>query len=135
MKFQNILRTQAVLIGLGATLLLAGATRGQEIENTSFDDGPNVTTVSQPAPSVSALVSLPATAQSTETIAPVAPQQAALSVVSPVEGGLMAFLILCIALLATYVVTEIRAISHLRQARHNLNARIKAHVDRRVALS
>jgi hypothetical protein len=41
-RFQNIIRTQLVIGGLGTVLLFAGVTKAQEIFNTTFDDGPYV---------------------------------------------------------------------------------------------
>jgi hypothetical protein len=49
MNFRQAMRAQMMVAGLGMALLCAGATRAQEIVNTSFDDGPNVTGFSQPA--------------------------------------------------------------------------------------
>jgi hypothetical protein len=50
MKIQNILRTQVVVMAIGAAFLLAGATHAQEIDNPSFDEGPNSVPFSQPEP-------------------------------------------------------------------------------------
>jgi hypothetical protein len=47
MKHQSKIRTQLAIAGLGAALLLAGAAKAQEIVNTSFDDGPDVTPFTQ----------------------------------------------------------------------------------------
>jgi len=43
MKLQMILRMQAVVIGFAGVLLLASSVPAQEIVNTNFADGPNVT--------------------------------------------------------------------------------------------
>jgi len=50
MKIQNILRTQVAIIGFAAALLLAGGARAQEIDNTVWEDSPNVERFPQPAP-------------------------------------------------------------------------------------
>ena len=50
MKFQNIMRTQLVIAGLATVLLFPGVTKGQEISNTAFDDGPNAAPFAQPVP-------------------------------------------------------------------------------------
>lgn len=42
-------RKMMVVAGLGMALLCAGATKAQEIVNTSFADGPNVTALPRPA--------------------------------------------------------------------------------------
>jgi hypothetical protein len=49
MKFENLIRTHVAIAGCAAVLSFAGATRAQEIENTTFDDGPNVAPFTQPA--------------------------------------------------------------------------------------
>jgi|SRR5215469_6545407 len=49
MTFGKAMRVQMMVAGLGMTLLCAGATRAQEIVNTSFADGPNVAPLAQPA--------------------------------------------------------------------------------------
>jgi hypothetical protein len=50
MKFQKIMQTQLVIAGLVTVLLFPGVTKGQEISNTAFDDGPNVAPFAQPVP-------------------------------------------------------------------------------------
>ena len=50
MKFQNMMQTQLVIAGLATVLLFPGVTKGQEIYNTAFDDGPNVVPFAQPVP-------------------------------------------------------------------------------------
>jgi hypothetical protein len=56
MKFQNIMQTQLVIAGLATVLLFPGVTKGQEISNTAFDDGPNAVPFAQPAPAQAAPV-------------------------------------------------------------------------------
>ena len=48
MKFENLIRTHLAIAGFVAVLSFGGATRAQEIENTTFDDGPNVAPFNQP---------------------------------------------------------------------------------------
>jgi len=48
MRFQNVIRTQLVIAGLGTALLFPGVTKAQEISNTAFDDGPNGTPLARP---------------------------------------------------------------------------------------
>ncbi len=50
MKLQNIFRTHVVVIGFAAAFLLAGGARAQEIDNTVWEDSPNVERFPQPAP-------------------------------------------------------------------------------------
>jgi hypothetical protein len=56
MKFQNIMQTQLVIAGLATVLLFPGVTKGQEISNTAFDDGPNAVPFAQPVPAQAAPV-------------------------------------------------------------------------------
>ena len=49
MTFGKAMRVPMMVAGLGIALFSAGATRAQEIVNTSFDDGPNVAPLTQPA--------------------------------------------------------------------------------------
>ena len=48
MKIQNILRAQVAVIGFAAAFLLAGGARAQEIDNTVWEDSPNVEQFPQP---------------------------------------------------------------------------------------
>ena len=50
MKFQNVMQTQLAIAGLATALLFPGVTKGQEISNTAFDDGPNTVPFAQPVP-------------------------------------------------------------------------------------
>ena len=47
MRFQNAIRTQLLIIGLGAAFLLPGVAKAQEIVNTGFADGPFVEAMEQ----------------------------------------------------------------------------------------
>lgn len=50
MKLQHIIRQGLVIAGFSAVFALYPAsTRAQEITNTEFNDGPNVTTMAQPS--------------------------------------------------------------------------------------
>jgi hypothetical protein len=61
MKFQNIFRTHAVVIGFAAAFLFAGSAQTQEIDNTVWADSANVETFPQP-PAVVVVNDLNATA-------------------------------------------------------------------------
>jgi hypothetical protein len=50
MKLRNILRMQAMLVAFAAVMLMGTSVAAQEIENTVWDDGPNVAPLAQPAP-------------------------------------------------------------------------------------
>ena len=60
MKFQDIIRMQAIVIAIGAVLFLASQAPAQEIVNKEFSDGPNVATFQQPTATPPATVT-PAT--------------------------------------------------------------------------
>ena len=70
MAFGKAMRVQMMAAGLGLSLFCAGATKAQEIVNTSFDDGPNVAGLAQPA----ALAANVMASQSTNAQFPVAPE-------------------------------------------------------------
>src|SRR5258706_1615195 len=55
MKIQNILRPKAVMIGFAAMLLLASSARAQEITNTEWQDGNNVSAPAQAKPAANDL--------------------------------------------------------------------------------
>jgi hypothetical protein len=74
MKFQNIMQTQLVIAGFATVLLLPGLTKGQEISNTTFDDGPNAAPFAQAVPAERAgnsFSTLPS-AHATPAMAPIA---------------------------------------------------------------
>jgi len=56
MKFQDIIRMQAIVIAIGAVLFLASQAPAQEIVNKEFSDGPNVATFQPPTATTSATV-------------------------------------------------------------------------------
>jgi hypothetical protein len=49
MKVQNFFRTNAVVIGFAAVLVLASSSRAQEIDNTTWADSSTVESFTQPA--------------------------------------------------------------------------------------
>jgi hypothetical protein len=116
MKVQNIFRMQAGLIGLGALLFLASSAPAQEIVNTSFSDGPNVTTFDQPttpaAGQVSAAgstaVNANASAPAVEVSAPVVAEGAVVSFEDSAERWLIASAFFGIMMLAIYALAEVR---------------------------
>jgi hypothetical protein len=113
MKIQNILRMQAIVVGLGATLFLASSTPAQEIVNTEFNNGPYVTTFDQPTSS--AYTAEASTAGDSNTVTPavaiatpVATNEAMLSAETSAIRWLVASSLSGIALLAVYAFAEIR---------------------------
>ncbi len=124
MKLQNILRMQALVIGFAGLLLLASSARAQEIVNTSFDDGPNVAPSAQPSPAPAAndLNSEAGEPQAFVPAAmlsgPVVLRGAAIVRWNLIKGWLMVGMLVCIALVALY------ALSEAKRANRNLTARL-----------
>jgi Ca2+/H+ antiporter len=121
MKVQNIFRMQAIVIGLGAALFLATPAPAQEIVNTSFSDGPNVTTFAQPAvPAAGQVSAAAATAadanSSASAIVASAPvvaeqavtEQAVTSLEDSAQRWLIASAFFGIMMLAVYALAEVR---------------------------
>jgi hypothetical protein len=115
MKAQNIIRMQAIVIGLGAALMLASSTPAQEIANTSFNDGPNVAAFEQPTTTAAAQVSAapaavnaPASAPAAAVAVPVAAEEAMVSFENSAERWLIAASFFGIMMLAVYAVAEVR---------------------------
>lgn len=126
MKVQNIMRMQAVVIGFTGALLLASAAPAQEITNTEWPDGPNVSAPAQAVPTAA----VPATNDSNAAAAakPMVSQEAAVSQSATVEGWMIASLLVFSGLLAFYT----RAAA--RHANRNLQTRLRQVKDN-VALS
>jgi hypothetical protein len=135
MKSQINFRMFAVLIALGAALLLAGTVNAQEITNTYFDDGPNVAAFPQPTPPTTAAdldaatLNLNAVTPIAMIATPVVTPEAVISLVTPVENWMVVSLLLCIAFVAVY------ALLVAKRAIRILNARANAQANRRAALS
>jgi len=115
MKIQNILRTQAIVIGLGAAVLLfPNSASAQEIVNTEFDNGPYVTSFAQPAAAAFSTASTPAPVASNDVnpavdaSTPVVTTQAMLSLENSAERWLTASSLFGIVLLAVCAVSEVR---------------------------
>jgi hypothetical protein len=86
-NFANTLRIHAILLGLGAALLLGSAARAQEVDPAHFDDGQFVTSMAQPTPDPATNVTL-ASATQVETnyqTVPMAVQATEASIVSHVD--------------------------------------------------
>jgi hypothetical protein len=104
MKIQNVIRMQIVAVAIGAAMLSAGASRAQEIDNPSFDQGPNSVPFSQKAhasassalPSNAAASNAPAphpvlaSTPATTTARPLAEEAAVISLPASVESGAVA---------------------------------------------
>jgi hypothetical protein len=116
MKVQNIFRMQAIVIGLGAALFLASPAPAQEIVNTSFNDGPNVTPFDQPTAPAAAQVTAaqPAAANSTASApaiaaaAPVVTNEALVTVENSAERWVIISAFFGVMMLALYALAEVR---------------------------
>jgi len=106
MKFRKMIRWQLVLAGLAAAMLFTPSAHSQEITNTAFDDGPNVTGFAQPTaaqPSAQVLPTQAAVPSVTEAAAIQAslPKPRVAVIDAPlVTAGLALLLFICIALSA-----------------------------------
>jgi hypothetical protein len=106
--------TPAMMIGFGAALLLASAARAQEFDNTRWDDGPNVVPFAQAAPAGPAKDFNAAAADSQAqglaavTTTPIEANKTSVSHRPPVEGQVIALLLITIALVAPYAVAEVK---------------------------
>jgi hypothetical protein len=118
MKIQNILRMQVVVIAIGAAFLLAGATHAQEIDNPSFDEGPNSVPFAQPlAAATSGDLSsaaagshvIVASDPAAVTTKPVAEQAGSISGNAYVEVWMIATMAVCLALFTLLVRLETRS--------------------------
>jgi len=131
MKIQNIIRIQVAVVAIGAAFLLASAAHAQEIDNPSFDEGPNSVPFSQPRPATASADLNAAAAGSltpvvyasvagspvATTTEPVATEAGVFSHATTVEGWSMATMAICIALFTLLLRME--------------NRRRKAHLGRR----
>jgi hypothetical protein len=102
MKIQNILRAQAMTIGFAGMLLLASAAPAQEITNTEWPDGPNVSAPAQAKPAANdlnvAVVNTGSVADTATVAQPVAIQDA--SVAPAAEGWMVAAVLAFFAMFA-----------------------------------
>jgi hypothetical protein len=134
MKLRMVLQMQTVVIGLAGVLMLASSLPAQEIVNTSFDDGPNVTLIAQAtaAPVASDLGSSteePEAAISAAMISePVVVREGGITLWTSLEGWLITGFLLGIAIVALY------ALSEAKRANRDLAARL-GQVNRRSAVS
>jgi hypothetical protein len=123
MKIQNILRTHVAVIGFAATFLLAGGARTQEIDNTTWEDSPNVERFPQPAPAAVAnnVNTVVANSVQTDTAAlaaqPSMVREAVVSGGSAREGWLIGMSIMLMAPLAALLLARVR------RAKQNIHTR------------
>jgi hypothetical protein len=104
MKLHKIFRVQAIGMGIVAALFFASSAPAQEIENTRWNEGPNVAAFEQPAPAANGLKTsvVNPSASTTAVIAkPVAAQEPVIAPLSPVQG-VIAFSLVFMTLTALY---------------------------------
>jgi hypothetical protein len=121
MKIQNILRTNLVVMGFAAAFLLAGGARAQEIDNSIWEDSPNVERFPQPAPAAVANdLNAVATVQ-TDAAAAIAQSgvtsEAVVSNGTAREGWVIGMSLMLMAPLAVVLLAKVR------RAKQSINAR------------
>jgi len=136
-----MLRTQMIITGLGAALLFAGSVNAQEITNTEFNDGPNVTAFAQPTQSVSAQVTPASTPVMSEfevrnavaTISmPVVSDDGTLASSEAERWAVAGILFVAVVVILFYCAAELNALAELKRANQNLRARTAARMSARA---
>jgi hypothetical protein len=134
MRIQNIFRMQVIVIGIGAALLLVSSAHAQEVENTVWDDGPNVAPFTQLAPAQSAN-EIDLTSAESYAVRPGArvPDMAATQELkafqwTPAEGWLFVSFLVCIGLVRLY------SLARAKRSNRKLNVRA-SHFNSRAAIS
>jgi hypothetical protein len=141
MKFHTIVRTQWLVTGLGAALLLAPSLNAQDITNTEFDDGPYVVpfsdTVSTEGAAVAASTPVMTESQALQAMAaisaPSIPDEANLIQVSAVERWITLALLVIASLLAVFILVELSVLVELKRARRSLPSAHNPRVSTRTA--
>jgi len=121
MKTQNILRTQVAVIGFAAALLLAGGARTQEIDNTVWEDSPNVERFPQPAPAAVAKNVNTVTTNSVQTDTATVMAQSGVVREAVVSGGAVRegwLIAMSIALMAPLAVLLLAKVRRAKQGDH-----------------
>lgn len=113
MKFQTIIRKSLIIAGFSAALvLLPASVKAQEITNTEFNDGPNVTALAQPSapeqPTVATTIPSSQALQASESIgASVQSEQASfIQVPAPSDAWVTTSLLVGVGLIALYALVE-----------------------------
>lgn len=141
MRFQKMLRTQMIITGLGAALLFAGSVKAQEITNTEFSDGPNVTAFAQPTQSISAQVTPASTPVMNEyqamnavaTISmPVASDDGTLASSEIERWAVAGILFVALVVILFYCASELSALAELKRANRSLRSRTAARMSARA---
>lgn len=114
MRLRNICRMQAMVMGFGAALLLAGSAHAQEIENANWNDGPGAVAFAQPVPEQRAkdfntsAIQAGGVTSAAMMIQPVATQGSVFAKLRPVEEWAAVSILVCMGLFALYALTETR---------------------------
>jgi len=108
MKLQTIVRMQAITIGLGAALFLVTSAPAQEIDNTVWADDSSAASTTPAAPAITSddlnitaanIQPRPASVDKSSVLA----NQASFSEVGPTNRWRIAFLLVCLGVVALYV--------------------------------
>lgn len=140
MKSRIVFRRHLFLVGLGATLLLAGSAKAQEITNTQFDDGPYAVPFSQPLSDPDSSDSAPpAIPVLTETKAlqamalsdrPSIPDQPDAAHATVIERWITAILLVTIGIVVFFILVELSMLLELRRRRKRS---LRSHSNARMA--
>jgi hypothetical protein len=128
MKIQNILRhAAATAFALAFMWASAAPVHAQEIVNTEFPSGPNVSSFDQNAPNApvvtrDAAPAVPANGAPVAAVAtPTVAQQAAVSASEYIGDTLIASSLFALSLFALYAITEFQRVNSSRPARPHLS--------------
>jgi hypothetical protein len=110
MKLRNLFRMYVMVIGFGAALMLGSPARAQELENTTWDDGPGVVPFAQQASAqaVATPINSDFVIPAAAITEPVVIQASVLSQSSPANEWVIGALLVCTALVVLYAMTETR---------------------------
>ena len=141
MRFQKMLRTQLIITGLGAALLLAGSVKAQENTNTEYSDGPYVVAFAQPAESAFAQ-STPATSvpvtnefrsvQAAAVSMPVVPGDSGVAWSATEQWVIAGTLFIALGVIMFYCAAELAALAEVKRANRSLRARTAARMSPRA---
>jgi hypothetical protein len=128
MKLHKIFRMQAMGMGIVAALFLVSSAPAQEIDNTRWNEGPNVAAFEQPAPAANGLktsVVNPSSSNAAVVANPAAAQESVIAPLSPVQG-VVAFSLVFMTLTALYRLAQAK--------RTNRNSEAGADQTNRIAV-
>jgi hypothetical protein len=139
MTFQKMLRTQLIVAGFAAALMLASAAKAQEITNTEFNDGPYVAAfaqqvVAQVTPASTPVMTEPQAIEAIAVItAPVFADEETLVAASSVERWIVAgMLLIAFMVIGFYCLAELNALAALKRANRSLRARTSTRMSPRT---